>query len=260
MFPMPHTNGQSAKFRSTIARVISDKQHMLNDHQQQWERVKAAGSTETVAVTDATETGGAASLMDELAAYKRRTREELVVKARVFNTKRVPAALTMRATTRRPYTVRTRRGEVEADDGVEWRETDAARDTVEPSNRRNSRARMPPSTERAQRVSTSERHQQPRVPQRKGGVIYRRSAESTTHRSTENTATPTNHRDAGRVRSSSSRRSTRPAPASPLSSETLSSLLDTGSGLSSSTKQMLQNMQREQRQNVTSRQAERSGH
>ena len=87
-FPPPGVNGQSQQYVAILVRRIKEKQQQLYNHQRQWERVRRGE-----AAADAVDGSSATrkSLADELREYKRRAREELEVKARVFNTKQLPA-------------------------------------------------------------------------------------------------------------------------------------------------------------------------
>ena len=244
LFPTPRTNGQSTKFVSTIAQRIREKRQRLEAAQQHWERIKRGAA--------AVESSGARSLVDELADYKKREREELQVKARIFNTKRLPTAATKWTLNKRPFAVsKLRRAE----------QHESTRVTLEPSTAGAVRRAGGRTAAQKQHRSTAEmrsartartEHLSAAVSRQNGekgrSPQWRRKTEASEHTESDAQRGP-----AGSAKRADKR--VRRAVPDTLSSETLSTLLNANSGFSSATKQTLQAMQQRQEQSRVQRQA-----
>ena len=218
LFPVPHTNGQSANFVSQITRRIRERSQLLEAEQLRWERAKGK-------VTPAeAEASGAKSLHARLLEYKTQERERLHVQARVFNTKQLPTAATA-------ATPQLRRQRATAGDGAAM-QSKAAKSVAADSTAARVRGAhtVTAADRRAQRTRAAAERRKKTL---QGAIDGTQSMESS--RATEK----------GTERKRKAVR-TRRAPSETLSAETLSSMLSGETSSSPATQQVLESRQQRQ--------------
>ena len=247
LFPPPRMHGQSSKFVSTMAQRIRQQQQRLEVHQQQWERTKRGQPVPAAAASS-----GMNSLIEGLAEYRKRAREELMVKARIFNTKRLPAALNERrvGSRSRLSTAGERRQESQPQEKMKVESTgSAARSLNRPDKRSTMQGRSAASDYLSAAVGQRRAAGERLAQQRRREVEADDKGKIEAERGSADSAERVNRRSSARLR---------PVASEILSSETLSSLLDIDKGLSPATKQAVQAMHQQQEQSRAQRQAVRA--